>query len=76
MSKQKTYITTSGETPDQIAYNLWGNETLFHHLVAANPVIRGKAILSGGLKLVVPDIETSNAAEVLPPWKTSGVNNG
>lgn len=65
-----TYVTTQGETPDAIAYRLWGDETLFHHLVEANPSIRGLALLDGGVELVVPDVDES-ANEVAPPWRQS-----
>lgn len=65
-----TYTTTQGETPDMIALNLWGDETLFHKLVAANPVIRGMAFLPGGLVLFVPEIEERDT-EVTPPWRTA-----
>ncbi|XPV75527.1 MAG: tail protein X [Desulfovibrio sp.] len=71
----KIYITTQGETPDRIALNLWGDETLFHHLVNANPEILGKRVLTGGLTLVVPEIP-SQTTEILPPWKTAGGSNG
>ena len=66
----RTYVTTQGETPDAIAYRLWGDETLFHHLVEANPSIRGLASLDGGLALTVPEID-KNANEVAPPWRKS-----
>lgn len=65
-----TYITMQGETPDVIAFNLWGDETLFHKLVEANPSILGLAELPGGLELVVPEIEPRDT-EVAPPWRTA-----
>ncbi|WP_285906831.1 tail protein X [Pseudodesulfovibrio pelocollis] len=68
MPTTDAYITSQGETPDRIALNLWGDETLFHHLVAANPDIRGLASLPGGLALAVPDLP-ENATEIAPPWK-------
>lgn len=70
MLSTSTYVTTQGETPDRISYNLWGDETLFHKLVEANPEIRGQAILSGGIVLDVPDIEPRDT-EVAPPWRQS-----
>ncbi len=68
MLSTSTYITTAGETPDMIAYNLWGDETLFHKLVEANPSIRGLAMLDGGLELVVPETPVRDT-EVVPPWR-------
>jgi phage tail protein X len=65
-----TYITSQGETPDRIALALWGDETLFHHLVAANPGIRGLASLPGGLALAVPKTPARDT-EIVPPWRQS-----
>lgn len=65
-----TYITTQGETPDRIALNLWGDETLFHKLVEVNPEIRGLASLDGGLELIVPETPARDT-EVAPPWRSA-----
>ena len=63
------YRTMQGDTWDVIAKKLWGNEKLFVKLMEANPEHRETMFFPEGIELVVPEIETSTAPEVLPPWK-------
>lgn len=66
----KTYVASTGETPDAIAKRLWGDERLFQYLVDANPSLRGVISCQGGEVLAVPEI-TVPATSVLPPWRRS-----
>lgn len=55
----KTYITNSNDTWDLIAYKTLGSEYLLPILLEENQQYRNTIIFPGGIKLSVPDIDTS-----------------
>lgn len=64
------YMTSQGDMWDAIAYRLWGNEALFHHLLAANPRHRDIVVFPAGIVLAVPDITPELTVKAVdPPWK-------
>lgn len=64
-----TYTTTQGDTWDTIAYRLWGQETLMHQLIMANPEYGDVLVFGADITLSVPAINTSPCVPAsLPPW--------
>lgn len=64
----RRYITSQGQTWDQIAHQLWGVESMMHHLLAANPTHRRTVFFAAGVELRVPAV-TQPASEEPPPWQ-------
>lgn len=65
-----TYTTIQGDMWDTIAYRLWGNEMLSHHLLASNPSYRNMVIFPSGITLTVPSLSTELTTKAVdPPWK-------
>ena len=67
-----TYKTVQGDTWDQIAYQVYGNEHLFHLLLQANPDHREVVFFSAGAVIRVPYVEPPTTRLPLPPWKRGG----
>lgn len=65
----KTYTTIQGDMWDNIAYSQLGDVKYTDLLMNANTEYRKVYIFSAGIKLVIPDIETSVTGSSLPPWK-------
>lgn len=70
------HTTEHGERWDLIAYHYYGDATLFHHIVKANPKISGRydqvvpLVLPRGTVLRIPVLDLQPAAsESLPMWK-------
>jgi phage tail protein X len=63
-----SYTTSTGDTWDTIAHQLWGQETLMHELLTANPQHRGTVIFPAGVVLSIPDV-TPQPIEEPPPWQ-------
>lgn len=65
-----TYTTVQGDMWDTVAYRLWGNEKLFHYLLAANPACHGMVVFPAGVSLAVPTLTTEQCTTAMdPPWK-------
>lgn len=65
----KTYTTIQGDMWDSIAYSQLGDVKYTDLLMNANTEYRKVYIFSAGIKLVIPDVETSVTGLSLPPWK-------
>ena len=63
----KTYSTVQGDTWDKIAYETLGSELLLPILLEANKQHRKVVIFSGGVNLVIPEIDTTEITE-RPDW--------
>lgn len=67
-----THITTAGERWDLLAWQYYGDATLFSPIIQTNPQIPIEAVFEAGLVIGVPLLivnpAASNAAD-LPPWK-------
>lgn len=68
MSKPITYTTSQGQTWDEIAHQIWGVESMMHHLMAANPQYRRVQFFRANVVLVVPFV-TVPVNEEPPPWQ-------
>lgn len=63
----KTYVTIQGDTWDKIAYDTLGSEYLLPLLLESNPKHRNVVIFSGGINLIIPDIDMAEFTE-RPAW--------
>ncbi len=64
-----TYTTKSGDEWDLIAYEQLGDCRYVNLLMEANPQYLGTGIFSAGVVLTLPEINESNRAKALPPWR-------
>jgi len=62
------YTTIAGDYWDAIAYKVYGDETLMHRLLAANPAQRGVLRFGAGVEITCPDVEVEVSNKV-PPWR-------
>ncbi|HZP45360.1 MAG TPA: tail protein X [Candidatus Binataceae bacterium] len=66
------HITTVGERWDLIAWNYYGDPTLYSAIILANNSIPISPVLPAGTQLLIPLLQVSPAQTVnLPPWKTA-----
>ncbi len=63
------YITKKGDTFDQIAYEVYGNEEMIQPLIESNPQYTEVLVFDYGTKITVPDIDTNSNYEFLPSWR-------
>lgn len=64
------HISSNGDRWDLLAWNYYGDPTLFGPIVMANPNIPIEPVLAAGLTVVIPVLQkVSVVAADLPPWK-------
>jgi phage tail protein X len=68
MAYVDVYTTVAGDMWDLISKKVFGDEKYMSDLMEANPDLASVLIFDGGVELVVPDVEISEAS-TLPPWK-------
>ncbi len=65
-----TYITGDGDRWDLLAWRYYGDATQFGPIIMANPSITIEPVLSAGLTVVVPVLQSASVVSSnLPPWK-------
>ena len=72
MANVVEYITKDGDRWDTIAFKAYGDATLVNGIIEANTAIRIVPVLSAGIRIVVPILESGEIqidSELLPPWK-------
>ena len=65
----KTYTTVQGDMWDGIAYAQLGSCAHTDKLMAENLEHRDIYIFPAGLELTLPDVDTTEHDNSLPPWK-------
>lgn len=68
----KCIQTRQGQAWDQIAHAEYGAENLLHTVLAGNADEADVLLLSGNVRLAVPEVETNakqQATALLPPWE-------
>lgn len=68
----KKYITTSGQTWDQIALDLYGNEYYCQYIIDANPDKVDYLIFPAGIELKLPEDENflnNRLSDAYPEWR-------
>lgn len=67
------HITVDGDRWDNLAWQYYGDPHTYERIIAANPEVQIEPILPGGIRLLIPVIEDTDAetvnSEELPPWK-------
>lgn len=63
------YVTSQGETWDQIAFEIFGDESYMKDLIEANPDYTGVFSFEGGILLDIPDISGNEVNDALPFWR-------
>jgi phage tail protein X len=66
------HITTAGERWDTIAWQYYGDASLFGPIIRTNPQIPIEAVFEAGLNIGVPLLIVDPAVQEtadLPPWK-------
>lgn len=71
MAEYYEHITKEGDRWDLIAYQYYGDATMYETIIAANPDVPIVPILLPGIKLKVPVIDAKDTipSKELPPWK-------
>lgn len=71
----KIYIASAGESVDSIALKLYGDERYAKDILISNPQISGRMILTGGERLLIPEMQNTSDREgktiSSAPWKES-----
>lgn len=71
----KIYIASAGESVDSIALKLYGDERYAKDILISNPQIAGRMILTGGERLLIPEMQNTSDREgktiSSAPWKES-----
>lgn len=68
----KKYITTSGQTWDQIALDLYGDEYACQYIMEENPDKLDYLIFPAGVELKLPEDESfleSPVSDTYPEWR-------
>ena len=69
VSSYTKYVTSAGDTWDEIAYKECGNETFSSDIMALNRYYIGVVEFGEGVELTIPVYETSETPDTLPPWR-------
>ncbi|GEN83632.1 membrane protein [Sporosarcina luteola] len=64
-----TYATVQGDTWDILSKKVYGSEFHTDMLMKANPDVVDVIMFSSGVLLLVPEIDTVEQFDSLPPWK-------
>lgn len=65
----ETYVTIQGDMWDGIAHSQLGDSKFADALIAANTDYRDVYVFSAGVRLTIPDVDTTKGNDRLPPWK-------
>ena len=61
--------TIQGDTWDMLSLRAYGSTAYMDDLIMANPGKRMITIFPADVEIDVPEIDTAQAAQNLPPWK-------
>ncbi len=64
-----TYVTQQGDMFDLIAYKTLGSEKYMTDVMKENPAYLLTEKFPAGVTLQIPDVETTETGDELPPWK-------
>lgn len=65
-----THISASGDRWDLLAWNYYGDPTLFGPIVMANPNIPIEPVFEAGFTIIIPMLQKASVISAnLPPWK-------
>lgn len=69
------YVTKQGDTWDNIAFEMYGNEELIAPIIRANSAYVETTIFDYGVELEIPEIEQIDNTASLPPWRKNNVSS-
>ena len=64
------HTARAGERWDQLAWNYYGDATLYSGIVLANPDVPIEPQFEAGLLIKIPIIQQKQSTAILPPWRT------
>jgi phage tail protein X len=64
------HITVAGERWDTLAWNYYGDPTLYSGIVLANPAVPIEPQFEAGLLVKIPIVQQTQTPATLPPWGT------
>jgi phage tail protein X len=66
------HVTVDGERWDLIAWNYYGDASLFSPIIFANPSVPIEPVFEPGIVILVPLLEQASVTppQDLPPWET------
>ena len=64
-----TYVTSSGDMWDSIAYKLFGNTSHTNSIMKANRQHLGYYTFPAGITLEIPAVDDTSLPNYRPPWK-------
>jgi len=63
------HLTATGERWDLLAWQYYGDATLYSPIIMANPLIPIEPVFEAGLKIAIPILLVQQALSAdLPPW--------
>jgi phage tail protein X len=66
------HITAAGERSDLLAWQYYGDATLFSPIIMANPQVPIEPVFEAGLQVWIPILFVQQAKTAsLPPWSQS-----
>lgn len=71
VSSYTTYVTSAGDTWDEIAYKTCDSEILSSEIMQLNRKYMGVVEFGEGIELTIPVYDASQDPETLPPWRAS-----
>ncbi len=63
------YTTSKGDTFDILAFVFYDDPLLASVIIQANPDYADVLILEDNVELHIPEIDTTEIPETLPPWR-------
>jgi phage tail protein X len=67
------HTTAAGERWDLLAWNYYGDPTLFSAIIMANPLIPIEPAFEAGIPVRIPILQVNPVrTNDLPPWKRAG----
>jgi phage tail protein X len=68
------HITSDGDRWDLLAWEYYGDPTMYELIIVANPEVQIEPVLPAGIRLLIPVLEESATGDIatqeeLPPWK-------
>jgi phage tail protein X len=64
-----SYTTRAGDMFDALALDAYGDESLAHVIIQANPDCAATLIFDAGVNLTIPIVDMARTPETLPPWR-------
>ena len=64
-----TYITQEGDTFDELALDMYGDERLAHYIIDYNPDYADVLLFEANVELYLPIVEDAETPVSLPPWR-------